>query len=501
MGEAGMSDPIRLVADQLRPRPTVFDELQKLQCVEAEAMILGGLMIHNVLIDRVCELVKPEDFFEPLHGRIFEAIVSQSAIGRAPSPVTLAPLLREDPGFSELGGAGHYLAKLVGPSASAGVIGILDLSEQVAEYAKRRVLYVRTTELLETMTSSATLGQPVEKLVETVDEAMTVALDRQHATKSRRMAAAVDDALEAMDREAAGQKEPGIAIDRFTDWNKATGNMRPGDMIVLAGRPGMGKTATALAVALGSAAAGHGTLMISLEMRIDELVRRALSDLVFQYGYPPTYEQIEQGRIQPADRRALAEARQLVDAWPLILTDPPTLKIGRLAMMIRRYQRSMQARGGELRTVIIDYLGLIEPERRGREQNRTNEIGEICRIIKNVAKECGVAIVLLSQLNRQVESREDKRPQLSDLRDSGEIEAHADTVIFVYREQYYLERGEPDADDIRKRPQWEEQMGFARDRLELISAKRRRGRVGRIRSFFFGENQAVRDSDFLRGGN
>jgi replicative DNA helicase len=164
--------------------------------------------------------------------------------------------------------------------------------------------------------------------------------------------------------------------------------------------------------------------------------------------------------------------------------------------MIRRIKRQMAAKSQRLDIVFIDYLGLVRAD--GTKVKRYEEVSEVSRTIKQIARELDVAIVLLAQLNREVERREDKRPQLSDLRDSGEIEQDADVVLFVYREQYYLERSEPDPHD-KKRADWETSMEAARDRVELIAAKVRNGRIGKRNCHFFASHQAVRGSDFFSG--
>jgi replicative DNA helicase len=272
--------------------------------------------------------------------------------------------------------------------------------------------------------------------------------------------------------------------------------MRAGEVTILAGRPSMGKTAVALSVLLGAGQAGAGALFISLEMSRQELMKRAITDLIFAHGESASFDSVQKGKFTAFDQTRLREARQAIDNWPIIITDPSALRIGRLAMMIRRYQRRMAARGQELKLVVIDYLGLIQSD--NRKASRYEQVAEVSRTIKRVAKECGVHILVLSQLSRAVEQREDKHPMLSDLRDAGDIEQDADNVVFVYREQYYLERAEPDPADIRKRPDWETQMDAARDRVELICAKRRNGRIGSRKCFFFGSHQAVRGSRFYQ---
>lgn len=464
-------------------------ELRPLQNVEGELALLGALMIDNRLVDQVADKIGPEDFFEPVAGRIYSAILGEVSSGRAANPVILRPFFENDAGMEKLGGPG-FLAALTG--SGVGLIAARQFAEQIAELAKRRRLYDALGEIQANWLSA--LEKPIEVLGAEIDEAVSTALIRTSTTRSLSLVTAFDQSLKRIDDEAAGIAVPGIQLAGFNDWNKLTGNMRRGETIILGGRPGMGKTATALRAALCASAGGYGTLFISLEMVIDELVRRAIADVVFQYGQNPTYEQIREARLNPFDRRKVQDARDRIAEWPLELTDPSSLKIGQLAMMVRRYQRKMQARGKTLDVVFIDYLGLVKPDK--ESGNRTQDIGLISRTIKSVAKECGVAIVLLAQLNRKVEEREDKRPQLQDLRDAGDIEQDADTVLFVYREEYYLRKSEPPESD-KRHAAWQVSLDAARDRLELIAAKRRGGREGRRNCHFFGAHQAVRDSTFF----
>lgn len=475
-------EPLRLVSDHPYP-PALIN-------IEAEAGLLGALMIQNGFVDQVAERVGVEDFSSGLHQRIYATILSEVSAGRTASPPLLRPHFINDPEMEECGGV-SYLAQLTGSNAA--VIGLWDFAKQVVDLAKRR----RLLDEMQTLTADLTgiTDHPVETLVERIDNALAGALQREQTTTSLTIAQAFDRTLQAIDDEALGLGPQGIRIDGLDDFNQLTGDLRRGELMILGGRPSMGKTALALGVTLGATRAGNGVLFISLEMRVAELMGRAITDLIYEHGNSPSFDAVRRGKFNAFDRQRLAEARERIDAWPLIITDPATLNIGRLAMMIRRYQRQMTGKGQRLDLVVIDYLGLIKGS--DRRAKRFEEVGEISRILKQVAKECDVAMIVLAQLNRECEKREDKRPQLSDLRDAGDIEQDADMVMFVYRDEYYLERSEPDRDD-KKRGDWEIAMGHARDRIELIAAKVRNGRVGKRLCYFFAAHQAVRGSHFLR---
>jgi replicative DNA helicase len=473
-----------MATDPIRPQ-----EAAPLQVVETEAALLGALMIDNRLLDRVGDIVTADDFFEPFFGRLYSLIEREVAQGRPANPVTLRPFVEADPTIAELGGPG-YLARLTG--SGAGLIGAIDFAKQIADFAKRRRLYDGLQGFLDAARDD--LAKPVEALADGIDAALTAALQRHEVGKSFDIGKAWDVTMAEIAEEAAGDKPPGLAVDGLDDWNFLTGNVRRGEVVILAGRPSMGKSAVALSTAIASARAGWGTLFISLEMSVPELMKRAITDIIFDYGRSASFDNVKAGKLSVFDKERVAEARTAITSWPMVLRQDAGLKVGRLAMMIRRYKRQMAAKGHTLDIVFIDYLGLVKTD--ATKAKRYEEVSEVSRTIKQIARELDVAIVLLAQLNREVERREDKRPVLSDLRDSGEIEQDADVVLFVYREQYYLERAEPDRHD-KKRADWETNMEACRDRVELIAAKVRNGRVGKRVCHFFAEHQAVRGSNFF----
>lgn len=459
-----------------------------LAVVESEAVLLGAMLIDNRMVDRVAELVRSDDFFEPLHGRLFDLIVREVSQGHGASIKLIYPHVEQDPSLIELGGM-SYLSSLV--TSSGVLIAAIDSARQIADFAKRRRLYDELTGLL--ADAREDLEHPVEALVDRVDSALNNALQREHTARSLTFAKAFDSTLKAVAAEARGEGPTGLAVAGFDDWNTLTGTMRRGEVIILAGRPSMGKSAVGLSAALGAARAGHGTLFISLEMSVEELTKRAIADVIFEPYMSASYSNVQKGAFTKWDHDRIADVREEIETWPLILHEDAGLKIGRLAMMIRRYRRQMVARGQTLDCVFVDYLGLVRSD--VSKQKRYEEVSEVSRTLKSIARELNVAMIVLAQLNREVERRDDKHPQLHDLRDSGEIEQDADTILFVYREEYYLERNKPDEGD-KKRPDWDIAIGIARDRLELISAKVRKGVIGKRVCYFFAAHQAVRSSNF-----
>lgn len=477
--------------DQWAAAHSTLPDEKPIAVVETEAALLGAMMIDGRIVDAVADRLAPDDFYDPVHQRLYEAIVTEHGAGRRANPITLRPLFEGDPGMAELGGPA-YMASLTG--SGAGLIGARDFADQIRDVARRRRL---NTALRDALVHTRDMGASVADLAERTDAAVNDALQRSHvAAPARTFAEAWDRTMKSIEDEASGLTKPGLAVVGLDDWNDLTGNMRRGEVVILAGRPSMGKTAVGLSVAVASARAGHGTLFVSLEMSVEELTKRAISDASYRHDRRATFEDIQRGRFAN-DREQIDDTRREIDAFPLVFQEESNLRLSRLAILIRRHRRRMAERDQDLSVVFIDYLGLVKGD--GNRQKRYEEVSEVSRTIKTLARELDIAIVLLAQLNREVERRDDKRPQLADLRDSGDIEQDADAVIFVYRPSYYLERNEPDAEH-KNHAQWEIDMEAARDRVELIAAKVRKGRIGRRNCYFFAEHQAVRGTAYMVSG-
>ncbi|WP_288935092.1 DnaB-like helicase C-terminal domain-containing protein [uncultured Sphingomonas sp.] len=462
--------------------------------VEAEAALLGALMIDNRLIDTIDEL-SAAHFYEPLHGRIFDAIAAAHRDGAAANPVTLRPMFERDASIDELGGV-RYLAELT--SSGAALIGARQFAKQIVDLAKLRALADAGRAITEAALDTAGEVNPAARIEQAEAMLATAVESGGEAAASISFASAIGMAARASRDVAEGRATLGVQVKGLPEWNDVVGGGLPaGDLIYLAGRPSMGKTALALRVARGAAAAGHGVLFISREMKVLPIGLRMLADMLFEAGSSASMDDIKKGRLTAADHRLVAEIEGYASTLPLEFEEPNTINAARIAGMIRRHKRSMARRGFSLDLVIVDYVGLLDPPTaRG---NREQEISDISRALKRAAMSTGVAMLALSQLSRAVEQREDKRPQLSDLRDSGSLEQDADAVLFVYRAQYYLERAEPRPGD-KGRDQWELDMAAERDRIEIIGAKLRQGAIGSRKCHYFGSRQAVRPDDFFRTG-
>jgi replicative DNA helicase len=455
-------------------------KIEAVKNVDSEAMILGALMLENRLIDRVADKLRPADFSEALFGRVYSAIVREASLGRAANPVTLKPYLADDPALVELGGAG-FLATL---TASTGAVLMLDTCvNQVIDMSRRRML-------VDGLTAAAALAASMdatnEEVVNAADAALSALNDNGDGVVQVSAAKAFDEMLAAYDEPRYGVTSGG----RIECLDDVLGPIRPHHLDILAGRPGMGKTSAALSYALGAASAGHGVLFVSLEMNRLELMQRATSDVIFDGASGIPYEAIRDGRFTSDNaRRRVYDARQVFTGMPLHLVDASSLTIGRLNLIVRRFKRRMEAAGQKLELVMVDYLQLVRPDI--RTDNMNLAVSEVSRGLKAIAKQYDLGVLALAQLNRSVESRPDKRPMLSDLRDSGQIEQDADAVVFLYRDEYYLRQGKP-AENDAKFHDWQAALDKCTGDIDFIVAKRRNGPSGAAKGRFFGAYQAVR---------
>lgn len=460
--------------------------------LEAEQALLGALMIDNRLVDRVAVGLNPDDFYEPLHGRVYAAIVNAVARGEKVTPVTLKPAFEADPAMIEMGGVA-YLAGLT--MQSSAVLAADECAKQIIDLARLRRLIVSLQGALNMAKTAAQTETPIVEVAEAADAALNEALTGGEIEQpGSPIGKLFRETLSNIEAERLGDAPAGVTQDTVPDFTAIIGGMRPGEVTVLAGRPGMGKTAAGLSIALGCAEKGHGVAFISREMSREELAKRMLSDRIFDHGNCPDFDAVKAGRFNTDDWRRLSAIQAWADEAPFEIIDRGGSRIGQIIMELRRVQRNMRARGQELRVAVIDYLQLIEPDK--KLESRVADVGYVSRKVKMAAKSLGIHVILLSQLSRGVEAREDKRPVLSDLRDSGEIEQGADNVVFVFREEYYLKLAEPAAEKPG-REAWETKLEAARNRMDIYSAKRRQGETARRQVWFFLANQAVRGSRYF----
>ncbi|SFR82434.1 replicative DNA helicase [Sphingomonas jatrophae] len=465
----------------------------------AEAALLGALMLDNRLVEDVQVKLRADHFHDPLHGRIYESILRLVDRNMIANPVTLRPQFEADEAMRVHGGPA-YLAQLTGSGAA--LVGARDFAAQIYDLALLRALIGVGREMVEDALDTSESIDPKAQI-----EAAEVALYKvaeqgggEGSTKS--FAAATRMAVEQAERALnSGGHLSGITTG-LDSVNGKIGGLHNSDLMILAGRPGMGKTSLATNIAFSAAqrflrdkedgidpakSVGAPVAFFSLEMSADQLATRILSE---QSGI--SSENLRMGKISQADFRNLARAAAELESLPLYIDDTPGLTIAALRTRARRLKRQ---RG--IGFIVVDYLQLLQGSGNSRDGNRVQEISEISRGLKQLAKELHVPVMALSQLSRAVEQREDKRPQLSDLRESGSIEQDADMVMFVYREDYYLQGREPSVDDVAAYEKWQSDMNRAFGLAELIVAKQRHGATGKVKLKF--EARTTKFTDLAEG--
>jgi replicative DNA helicase len=467
--------------------------------VEAEAALLGALMLDNRLVEDVGLKLKPHHFHEGVHGRIYEAILKLTDKNMVANPVTLRPMFEADEAMKEIGGAA-YLATLTGSGAT--LIAARDFATQIYDLALLRALIGVGRDLVESALDTSEEVAPLQQIEKAETELYKVAEEGGADGKAQSFAEATKEALRTAERALnSGGHLSGITTG-LEALNSRIGGLHNSDLIIVAGRPGMGKSSLATNIAFASArrflgdaedgieaekSAGAPVALFSLEMSADQLATRILAE---QSGI--SSENLRMGKISKAEFRDLARAAAELESLPLYIDDTPGLTIAALRARARRLKRQKG-----IGLVVVDYLQLLQGTGRNANDNRVNEISEISRGLKTLAKELDVPVVGLSQLSRAVEQREDKRPQLSDLRESGSIEQDADIVLFIYREDYYLSAKQP-ADDHPDFAEWQEEMGRVYGLAELLVAKQRHGATGKVRVRF--DSRITKFSDLVDEG-
>ncbi|APZ54552.1 replicative DNA helicase [Salipiger abyssi] len=459
--------------------------------IEAEQQLLGAILTNNDIYDRVAAILSPHHFYEPVHARIFEIAAARIAKNNLASPVTLKAFMEDDDGLKELGGPA-YLARLAGAAVSS--FAVRDYAQMIYDLAVRRDLIALGRDISSKASKVDVKSEPREQIVEAEQALYKLAEQGQTEGGFQSFLRAVTDAVNVAN--AAYQRDGGLAgiSTGLVDMDKKLGGLHPSDLLILAGRPSMGKTSLATNIAFniakaykrgqkhdGSEGAIDGGVVgfFSLEMSAEQLASRILAE-----ASEISSHKIRQGDMDEKEFRRFVDAAKELEACPLYIDDTPALPISQVAARARRLKRT---HGLDL--IIVDYLQLL----RGTADNRVQEIAEISMGLKAIAKELNIPVIALSQLSRQVESRDDKRPQLSDLRESGSIEQDADVVMFVFREEYYVEREKPSDDRLDEMAAWQEKMSRLHGKAEVIIGKQRHGPIGTVELAF--------ESQFTRFGN
>ena len=463
--------------------------------IEAEQALLGAILVNNEAFYRVSDFLEPRHFFEAIHQRIFELCGSLIRTGKLATPVTLKTFL---PGDLDIAGlnVNQYLARLAAEATT--IINPQDYGRTVYDLSVRRDLIAIGEDMVNLAYDAPVDSTPLHHIEDAERKLYEIAETGRYDSGFQRFAQALTTAVDMAAR--AYQRDGSLSglATGLTDLDARMGGLQPSDLIILAGRPGMGKTALATNIAFNAARAfrakegepgkaedGAVIGFFSLEMSAEQLATRILAE---ESGV--SSDRIRRGDVRREDFDKFVAASQRLAAVPLYIDDTPALSVAALRTRARRLKRQHG-----LGLIVVDYLQLMRPSTASRgQESRVQEVSEITRGLKAIAKELDVPVLALSQLSRQVENREDKRPQLADLRESGSIEQDADVVMFIFREEYYLGRGEPtrrpeESDDKfnDRHDHWRERCEATFGLAENINAKQRHGPIGTVKQHFEAE--------------
>ena len=446
--------------------------------IEAEQALLGAILLNNNALDRVSDFLEERHFFEPLHGRIYATAKHMIQDGKLATPVILRSFFSDDAVLKEMGGA-DYLSNLT--EAAVTIINAEQYGRLIYDLALRRML-MQASEEIHALAQEAPVDISPMEQVERAESALYAITDRERYAQgfgsfASVMAQAVEMAASAQGRDSGLS---GLSTG-ISSLDKKLGGLQPSDLIILAGRPSMGKSALATNIAFHVARTGMDSLgedggavgFFSLEMSSEQVATRILSE---RAGIAS--ENIRRGAISEAELGHFTQVSAELEKLPLYIDHTGAIPVATLAARARRLKRE-----SDLKLIVVDYLQLATADKRRSSDGRVQEIAEITQSLKALAKQLNIPVLALSQLSRQVESRDDKRPQLSDLRESGAIEQDADVVLFIYREEYYLEQAQPD-EGTPEHSKWREKMERAHGLAELLVSKQRHGSTGIIRLQF-----------------
>ncbi len=468
----------------LRPATPVLDVSHAPANIDAEQALLGILLYDNSALERLSDALGPAHFFEPFHGRLFGAIQGHVQRGHLAEPILLAEQFQRDPAFEELGGV-RYLADLVDRAPPAA--NTFDYGRVIYDLALRREL-IRIGGHIAAAAQTGGDGLSAREQIEAAESQLYTLAETGGATGgfvdfSTSVRGAIAMAAEAFQRDGGLS---GISTG-LIDLDQKLGGLHKSDLLILAARPSMGKSSLAANIAYNVAKAyawepnpeggrrtvsGGVVAFFALEMSSDQLAMRLLAEV----SEVPS-DKIRKGEITASDFGRIRDAATEISEIPLYIDDTGGISIGKLAARARRLKRTVG-----LDLLIVDYLQLVTTGD-GRPENRVQEVSQVTQGLKSLAKELSIPIIAAAQLSRQVENREDKKPQLSDLRESGSIEQDADVVMFIYREAYYLSRVPP-AEGTAEHLAWQEKLDPVRNLAQIIIGKQRHGPIGTVNLSF-----------------
>jgi replicative DNA helicase len=459
--------------------------------LEAEQALLGAILVNNEACDRVSSFLKQEHFYDALHGRIYDHAAKLIWAGKRATPITLKTFFQGDEPAGDLT-VPQYLGRLAANATT--IINAEDYGRTIYDLAIRRQLIQIGEGMVNVAYDAPIDAPPAVQIEDTEQKLYDLAETGKYGSGFEPFTTALTDAIDMAAN--AYRRDGGLSglATGFTDLDQRMGGLQPSDLIIVAGRPSMGKTALATNIAYqvaqtyrrdpDSEVAVDGAVVgfFSLEMSAEQLATRIISE----QAYIPS-ERIRRGRIESEEFDRIVKVSQELQNLPLYIDQTGGITVAQLAARARRLKRQR-----DVGLIVVDYLQLLSGSSRRAAEGRVQEVSEITTGLKALAKELHVPVLALSQLSRQVEQREDKRPQLADLRESGSIEQDADVVLFVFREEYYVERRQP-RENTEEHKQWQQEMDLVTGKAEVIIGKQRHGPTGTVRLQFTPE--------FTRFGN
>ncbi len=445
--------------------------------IEAEQALIGSILVNNDIIDEVSTIIGSNSFYDPAHIKIFEVIETLNNKGMIANPITLKNFFEKDNMLNEVGGT-EYLVKLTRFSGS---------SKQAVDYAKviHEMYLRRELILISDKLSSDTLNSQeddAESIIENTEKSLFDLAERGSFSQSfLKFNKALDQTIEMAT--LAMKNDRGIVgvPTGLTELDEKLGGLHKSDLVILAGRPSMGKTALATNIAYNAAQnilsrqEKSSVAFFSLEMSSEQLSTRILSEQARIKS-----DDIRRGKVTEEEINRYIETSRNIYNLPLFIDETPAITIATLSNRARRIKRLFG-----VNLIVVDYIQLMRANSIKKNEGRVQEISEITQGLKALAKELNVPILALSQLSRAVEQRDDKLPQLADLRESGSIEQDADVVMFVYREEYYLERKQPKLGSI-EHAEWQSKMNDVNGLADIILGKQRHGPTGTVKVEFEG---------------
>lgn len=456
--------------------------------VEAEAALLGALMIDNRLTAHVGPLIRPEHFYEPLHGRVYRMILKFVDAGKIANPVTLRPIFDFDPAMKQVGGPA-YLAQLTGSGAA--VVGARDFAAQIRELAHMRDVQDSIGRGLDRLSRGDGGFEDVLAEIEiSVSTASTAIRQVDLLTTEQMLELATTRVDQALDNGI-----PGASCKLIVDNDTLLGKLEGGQMTIAAGRPGMGKSTWAVSSALGYALNGEAGLYALCESSAEMFALKLTADLLHAAGRPIPFKTIKEGILSREERADLERAREVSKMLPIKWAHVGRTDVKRIEAIVARESMRLKREGKRLAFCVVDYLQLLTAEGRHKIGDSVGRVNAVSEALLSIAQKHDTHMIALSQLSRAVEGRDDKRPRLSDLRESGRLEEDADNVLMMYREEYYLEKSKP-TQEGKDMEAWVIDMGHARGKIELIATKTRFGAMASRKANFFGDHSAVRGSNY-----